>query len=61
MRVLIRRAAASPQVQKATAETAAAVVREARNIAGDPSPAHRLGRLAGRAQRRLSEVVRHRG
>lgn len=58
MRLLLRRAAADPRVRKAAAETAASAVREARDIVNDPSPARKLGRLAGRAKRRLSEAVR---
>jgi len=58
VRLLIRRAAADPRVQRAAAETAATAVQQAREIASDPSPARRLGRLAGRAKRRLAEAVR---
>jgi hypothetical protein len=57
-RLLIRRAAADPRVQRAAVDTAATAVRQAREIANDPSPARRLGRLAGRAKRRIAEAVR---
>ncbi len=58
VRLLIRRAAADPRVRKAATDTAAAAVREAREVVRDPSPARRLGRMAGRAQRRLKEAIR---
>ena len=58
MRFLVRRAAADPRVRKAAARTAASAVREAREIVNDPSPARRLGRMAGRVKRQFSETVR---
>ena len=62
VRFLVRRAVADarlePRVRKAAAKTAASAVREAREIVNDPSPARRLGRIAGRVKRRVSETVR---
>ncbi len=59
-RMLARRAVAHPRVREEATKLAAKTVREAREIAADPSPARKLGRVVSRAKRRLSETIKGR-
>ena len=53
IRFAIRKAASDPRVREKAKETARNIAKGAGNLARDPDPARKLGRLAGKIKRKI--------
>ena len=53
IRFAVRKAASDPRVRAKATETARKIAKGAGNIARDPEPARKLGRLAGKIKKKI--------